>query len=110
MARPKGTPKTGGRKAGTPNKRTFDATALAERLGYDPLEAMIELARTTRDEGIKVACHRECAKYVYPQRRQTELSGVNGEAIKVTAESSELKEVMADLRSLIDTKINERKG
>ena len=32
--------KTGGRKTGTPNKRTQDITALLDRLGCNPIEGM----------------------------------------------------------------------
>lgn len=35
MSRPKGLPKTGGRKAGTPNKRTVVLKEELERVGFD---------------------------------------------------------------------------
>jgi hypothetical protein len=36
--------KTGGRKTGTPNKRTQDITALLDRLGCNPIEGMAHIA------------------------------------------------------------------
>ena len=45
MPRPKGLPRTGGRKKGTPNKRTLEVQELIDRTGCtDPLEAMIQIA------------------------------------------------------------------
>ena len=101
-------PKTGGRQKGTPNRKVFDAAEMCERLNYNPLEALAELAKTTRDEGIKVACHKEVAKYVFIQKRSTEVSGPGGGAIEV--ESSDVKELLDNFKSLMDTKLNERKG
>lgn len=101
-------PKTGGRKKGTPNRRTFDAAALCEELGYDPLRSMIELSRSTRDEGIKVACHKEVAKYVFTQKRATELSGPSGGDI--TVQSSGVNELLAVFKEMLHTKVSERKG
>jgi hypothetical protein len=37
MPRPKGTPRTGGRVKGTPNKRTLDGEAYARAIVEDPL-------------------------------------------------------------------------
>ncbi len=101
-------PKGSGRKKDTPNRKTFDAVALCKELGYDPLQSLYEIAQSTRDEGIKVACHKECAKYVYAQKRYTEMAGPGGGP--VTVQSSEVKELLADFRTVLDTKINERKG
>ena len=39
-----GSPKTGGRQAGTPNKRTLDVIAKLEALGCDPIEGMARIA------------------------------------------------------------------
>lgn len=79
-------------------------------MGVDPFTEMLKLAKSSRDEGIKLSCYRECSKYLYVQKRATEVSGPNETAIKVDAQSSELKETMELLTVLIDTKVNERKG
>lgn len=59
MAKPKGSPKTGGRVAGTPNKATSDIKALAR--AYTE-RAMIELARIAtqgESESARVAAIKE---------------------------------------------------
>jgi hypothetical protein len=40
MARPKGSAKIGGRQKGTPNKATYNAQEIAERLGIHPFEVI----------------------------------------------------------------------
>lgn len=40
-----GTPKTGGRKKGTPNKRTLEVAQRLEELGSDPIVGMTEFAK-----------------------------------------------------------------
>ena len=62
--------KTGGRKKGTPNKRTAD---IVERLkGVDIVGELLEIARTTEKEDTKVTVYKELMKYVYPQRKAVE--------------------------------------
>jgi hypothetical protein len=101
----KGQPKIGGRKANTPNKRSArDLQQICEDLGVDPFTEMLKLAQSSRDEGIKVACYRECSKYLYVQKRAQEITG------PIEVESSEVKEILADLKGIIDTKLNERKA
>jgi len=108
QGRPKGLPKTGGRKNGTPNKRTKtmdDLQAMCEESGVEPFQVFLDLCKH-RDPQIQIAAAREAAKYVYTQRKAAEISGPEGAAIQV--ESSEVKEILADLKSIIDTKTHER--
>ena len=112
MAFEKGKPRhpNAGRKKGTPNRRTFDAAALAEEMGVDPLKILLDLC-SHRDPGIQLGAAKEAAKYVYTQKRATELSGPNGQPIQTEVEASEqLQELLADLKTIVDTKVNERKG
>lgn len=110
MPRPKGLPKTGGRKKGTPNKLTRDADAIAQEMGIDPLRVLLELCNH-REPTIRISAAKEAAKYVYTQKRATELSGPSGQPIQTQVEAShELQELLADLKGIIDTKVNERKG
>lgn len=108
----KGHKSGGGRKPGSTNKKSAaDLIKICDDLGIDPFTELLTLSRSTRDEGIKVACLKECAKYIYPQMRSTEISGPNGQPIQSEVEAStELKEILADLQTIIDTKVNERKG
>lgn len=43
--RPPGIPKSGGRKAGTPNRRSAEARERVEAMGFDPLEGLVLIAR-----------------------------------------------------------------
>ena len=50
----KGTPKTGGRKKGTPNKATAERQAAVAASGKTPLEIMLENARWAYDKALKL--------------------------------------------------------
>lgn len=73
--------KTGGRTAGTPNKRSLDIMAKAEELGVCPFEFM---ARTIKGDAAwlkdvpemdhRVACAKELAQYLAPKRKAVEHS------------------------------------
>lgn len=52
--RPKGTPRTGGRAKGTPNKATASVQQTLDRLGVDPFEGMAMIAKGEIPCG---ACH-----------------------------------------------------
>lgn len=68
----KGHKKTGGRKKGTPNKRTAD---IIERLqGVDIVGELLLIAATTEKEETKVTVYKELMKYVYPQRKAVEIA------------------------------------
>ena len=75
MGRPKGLAKTGGRKAGTPNRNTQALIETLDSLGCNPIEglARIALDPTTKLE-LRVRCFAELAQYVYPKRRATDIS------------------------------------
>ena len=86
----KGKEKTGGRKKGTPNKRTAE---LQEILGdFNPAEKLMELYNkpTTKDD-LKAMICKELMKYIYPQRKavDTNITGggfiveINNEAVEV---------------------------
>ena len=44
MAKPKGSPKTGGRAKGTPNRQHRNAWSVAIQAGVDPLEILLKFA------------------------------------------------------------------
>jgi len=50
MPRKPGTPKTGGRQAGTPNKATAEVRSLAQLYGPDAIRKAAELAGLVKDE------------------------------------------------------------
>lgn len=109
MAAPKGHPRYGGRAKGTPNKRTWDARALAERLGVDPLEILLNFAKgdykalgyntATKtvvdadgnqvqvdriDEGMRQKAAKDAAPFIWPQLKGIELSGDASSALAAT--------------------------
>ena len=85
MARIKGSPKTGGRKAGMPNK---DKLSLREMIAdkfpdYNPILALVAIALDNKNEEItyetRVTCHKEVAKYCYPMLRPVDAKGLSAE-------------------------------
>lgn len=90
------------------NKRTLeDLYAMCEASGVEPFQVLLDLCKE-RDPSVRLGAAKESAKYLYFQRRIQEISGPAGGAIEI--ESSAVKEILADLKSIIDTKTNERKG
>jgi hypothetical protein len=79
--------KTGGRRAGTPNKRTAE---LAERLidlGCDPLAGLANIAADpTTDVALRARVYADLLPYLYPRRRAVELTGQDGGSVKVAAD------------------------
>ncbi len=73
----KGEPKTGGRKAGTPNKLTHDIIERLEALGCDPIEGMAIIAKQAmadKDFTLAGRMYRELAQYVAPKRKAIEVT------------------------------------
>jgi hypothetical protein len=82
--RPKGTPKTGGRKRGTRNKRT---RALQERLvasGMDPLAFMLSLMRNRKAPlEMRFEAAKQAAPYCHAKLSAIEHNGADGGAVHV---------------------------
>ena len=74
MAFEKGHKKLGGRKQGTPNKKTLvKADELLLELGVNPIQKLVEIAEsdlTSIDQ--KINCYKEIAKYTYPKLKSEE--------------------------------------
>jgi hypothetical protein len=68
--------KTGGRKAGTPNRKTQEIGELLESLGHNPIEAMVQIA-TDPEASLELRgrMNAELAQYVYPKRKAVEVAG-----------------------------------
>lgn len=74
--------KTGGRKKGTPNKRTEKAAKTIQKviddIGCTPIEAILQIAEQAKDEGdlpLALSAYKELAQYVAPKRKAVEISG-----------------------------------
>lgn len=75
MAFEQGHEKLGGRKKGTPNKKTLiKADDLLIELDVNPIQRLIELAEsdlTSIDQ--KINCYKSIAQYTYPKFKSQEL-------------------------------------
>lgn len=89
----KGHTKLGGRKAGTPNKISLDVRAKLSEMGCDPIEGLARVGMATEKDSPAIAarCYGELANYVHAKRRAVELTGPDGSAIEVNANSSALQ-------------------
>ncbi len=103
--KPKGLPKSGGRKAGTPNKKSNDLWAICEHHNVHPFEAMILIAIAETDKHRQFEMWERIAQYVHPKRKALEVAGNNGEPISVEVKDAKHKEEL--IRRLQDKK-NER--
>lgn len=73
MGQKVGHKKVGGRKKGTPNKKTKE---LLEVLGsFNPAEKLMQLYEESDDKDLKASIAKELMKYVYPQRKAVEMTG-----------------------------------
>ena len=64
--------KTGGRKRGTPNKRTADLIERLERLKCDPIEALARIAKGAEKAGdldLARRCHADLMPYRYARQK-----------------------------------------
>lgn len=78
--------KTGGRVAGTPNAERKELYQLLNDNfpGYHPVVAMAIIANDDgNDIDLKFQAHKEVAKYVCPQLKAVEVTGVGGEAMEI---------------------------
>lgn len=77
--RPKGIPKTGGRKKGTPNRATAEKAAEIASSGLTPLDYLLTVMR---DESVprpeRVDAANKAAPYVHPKLASIEHTGEDG--------------------------------
>lgn len=99
MARIKGSKKSGGRKIGTPNKRTEELENIAQRIGVNPFEVLclisagnwkglgykektknkwlpsgIEVEEDVISLESRLQAAKEACKYLFPQRKAVDLT------------------------------------
>lgn len=76
--------KTGGRIAGTPNKRTADVIERLERLGCDPIKGMALIAMDTANAPeLRGRMFAELAQYVAPKRRALDVGAESAAPISI---------------------------
>lgn len=73
MPKPAGSPKTGGRKAGTPNKRTAELQSAVEESGLTPLEYLLSVMRNEiNEQKERMAAAVAAAPYVHAKLSSVE--------------------------------------
>ena len=76
--------KTGGRAAGTQNRKTRDVAELLRSLGCEPIEGMVRIAQDERHSPeLRGKMYSDLAQYVYPKRRAVEVTGAEAEPLQV---------------------------
>lgn len=87
VGRKPGTPKTGGRQKGTPNKSTQTLLSICEEEGVDPFRAMLIAAKQITNNVDKVNAYEKICQYLYPKRKALELDGAGEDGgIKIIIE------------------------
>lgn len=85
--RPKGLPRTGGRKPGTPNKVTADVRALAQKYGEKAVEALAKIMTDNEQPAAaRVSAAKELLDRAYGKSPQP-----------IAVNSANMAEVFADL-------------
>ncbi len=85
----------GGRQKGTPNKRTLE---FIEALGdFDPVEALVNLYKTSKDEFVKLGALKEMLKYIYPQRKAVDIGVEKQTGINIIVADEKHKQMLEDL-------------
>lgn len=107
MARPKGHPKSGGRKAGSLNKRTEDLLLRMEDSGYNPLKSLLsKYHNLTKEDQIKIDL--KLMEYVYPKLKEQSLMVDSGDKDAKQVENQ--FNTIFDIINSVDPKINELFG
>lgn len=66
--------KTGGRVAGTPNRKTQTLLETCEAKGLYPFEAMVDIALSETDNKLKFEFLEKLSQYLFPKRRPSEFN------------------------------------
>jgi len=79
-----GTPKTGGRKKGSLNKRTREMLEKANNAGLTPLEYLLSVMRNeNEDEARRLDAAKAAAPYIHPRLTAVEHSGNAGKPLTI---------------------------
>ena len=74
--------KTGGRQAGTPNKRTSELVERLEALDCDPIAGMAKIAMDiSNPPELRGRMYAELAGYVFPKRKAVEMKADEGPSV-----------------------------
>jgi hypothetical protein len=89
-----------GRPKGSLNKSTVNVLRVIRENypNYNPITAMIKLAHEAEDVTLQLNAHKEVAQYMYPKRKAVEISGPDGDAVRVVADINGYEEACALLK------------
>lgn len=77
--------KTGGRVAGTPNKRTQDLMERLDALGVDPVNGLAAIARDeTAPLELRARVQMELMGYLFPKRKALDVSSDEKQSISIS--------------------------
>lgn len=100
--RPKGIPKTGGRRKGVKNKASVEREKAVAESGLTPLEFMLSIMRGVPPEGsgaaeqiafagMRFEAAKAAAPYVHPKLANIEHSGPDGAPVMVMVTGADMK-------------------
>ena len=78
--------KTGGRKKGTPNKRTQQVIDILNNLDCNPIEGLVSIAKIAmekQDYALAGSMYKELSQYAFPKRRAVEVSAEMNQDISI---------------------------
>ena len=76
--------KTGGRVAGTLNKKSQDLQERLQALGVDPLEGLALIAKdVTAPLELRAKVQSDLMQYLYPKRRALDMSAANQQPVNI---------------------------
>ena len=77
--------KTGGRVAGTPNKRTQDLMDRLDALGVDPVDGLAAIARDeTAPLELRARVQMELMGYLFPKRKALDVNSAEQQSISIS--------------------------
>jgi hypothetical protein len=94
-----------GKKLGSPYRAmNWDVKALCEEAGFNPFQAMIQLAQTARSEKIQYQARAELMKYAAPQLKSVDLKTEAAQRVVFTWASNpaEIPTLDADGNTLVE--------
>lgn len=104
MPRPKGTPRTGGRQKGTPNKATAEVKSIAREYGADVIARLAKIALHSKNEVAAISAGKELLDRGYGRALQM-LSGPDEGPIPVSNTLDVSKLSVDQLRVLASIKV-----
>lgn len=108
MARPIGLSKTGGRKLGTPNKKTLVLQSVTDALNLDVPRRLGELLPEL-DPAKQADVLLELMSYIYPKRKAIEHLGLPESTVRIESRREDIKLILRDPEAFSAAELIEKK-